>query len=282
MNTSEQFKDLSEESQKLIQEAVDAKVQEKVQIHVERALAEQDELYSSKLEKLLEALDKDHTAKLEKVVSAIDADRARKLKSVVEKYEKQSNKDAKKFKKKLVESISDYLDAYLKEVVPVADIQEAVKNKKALALLENLRTTLAIDSAIEKKSIKSAIIDGQNQINEASKKLESITSENKTLKESLAKTQADLLVEQKTAALSEDQRAYIKKAMKGKSLSFINENFDYTVKLLEKNTADRLEYLKEEALTDREDVDHVITENTDGETETSSTVNPYLSELGRY
>ena len=95
-------------------------------MHVEKALAEQDELYSNKLKQLLEAIDKDHSVKLEKVVSAIDADRAEKLKMVVSKYETALNEDANKFKEQLVESISDYLDAYLAEAVPAEEIQEAV------------------------------------------------------------------------------------------------------------------------------------------------------------
>ena len=158
----ETLKNLSEESVAEIQTAIENKVQAKVEIHVQKALVEQDELYSNKLKQLLEAIDKDHSAKLEKVVEAIDADRANKLKQVLVKYERALNNDAKNFKVKLVESISDYLDAYLEDVVPTADIQEAVKNKKAIRVLESLRNHLAVDAALEKESIKDAILDGKS------------------------------------------------------------------------------------------------------------------------
>lgn len=282
-NINEQLKDLSPESLKMIQEAIESKVKAKVELHVEKALAEQDELYTKKLEQLLEAIDRDHTVKLEKVVEAIEQDRANKLKKVISKYEKTLNEDAKVFKQTLVESISDYLEAYLEEVVPTADIQEAVKNKKAAKLLESLRNTLAITSALEKESIKDAVLDGKNQINEASRKLESIQSENALLKESLQQTQADLILEQKTAKLNEQEKTYVKKVMAGKSLDFINENFDYTVKIFNKKLTDRLEVLKEEALNEREDVDHVVTEQTeDVITEGAKQISPYLQELGKY
>ena len=282
-NINEQLKDLSPESLKMIQEAIESKVKAKVELHVEKALAEQDELYTKKLEQLLEAIDKDHTTKLEKVVEAIELDRANKLKKVVSKYERTLNEDAKNFKKTLVESISDYLEAYLEEMVPAADIQEAVKNKKAAKLLESLRTTLAVTSALEKDSIKDAVLDGKNQINEASKKLESIQSENAMLKESLHQVQAGLILEQRTATLNDQEKSYVKKVMKGKSLEFINENFDYTVKLFNKKLTDRLEVLKEEALNERQDVDHVITEQTqDVITENAQQISPYLQELGKY
>ena len=73
---------LSEDVLKEIEDAFNTTVSEKVQIHVTKALTEQDEDYSKKLEHLLEAIDADHTNKLEKVVDAIDANHAEKLMSI--------------------------------------------------------------------------------------------------------------------------------------------------------------------------------------------------------
>ena len=111
-----------------IETAFEERLAEKTKIHVGKALFEQDELYTSKLEKLLEAIDVDHSKKLNKVVEAIDKDRTSKLKAVVSKYEKVLTEDANTFKEELVESISTYLDQFLQETIPAADIQEAVKN----------------------------------------------------------------------------------------------------------------------------------------------------------
>lgn len=277
----ETLKDLSPESMTEIQTAVEKKVQEKVQIHVEKALAEQDELYSNKLTQLLEAIDKDHSAKLEKVVGAIDEDRAEKLKMVVSKYESALNEDAKKFKEQLVESISDYLDAYLAEAVPAEDIQEAVRNKKAVKVLEGLRQHLAVDAALQNESIKEAILDGKTQINEASEKLESIVAENNALKSELDKIKATMLIEQRTVNLDEQQKKYVKKVFADKSLDFINENFDYTLKLFNKKQNDRLESLKEEALSESTKVDRVVVEQTQDTTDDVE-LSPYLQELRKY
>lgn len=279
----ETLKNLSEETMTEIQKAIESKVQEKVQIHVEKALVEQDELYSKKLEQLLQAIDKDHSSKLEKVVEAIDADRADKLKIVVQKYEATLNNDAKRFKKKLVESISDYLDAYLEEAVPAKDVKEAVRNKKATKVLEGLRTYLAVDAAVEKESIKDAILDGKTQIDEASKKLESVVQENSVLKENLNKVHATLLIEQRTANLDEQQRNYIKKVFTNKTPEFISENFDYTLKLFEKKKNSRLESLKEEALSESTNVDRVVLEQTtESVDENTQQLSPYLRELSKY
>ena len=277
---NETLKDLSEDSLTEIQQAIETKVKEKVTIHVEKALNEQDELYSKKLNQLLQAIDTDHSSKLAKVVEAVDADRSNKLKQVISKYESALSNDATAFKTKLVESISNYLETYLEEKVPVADIKEAVRNKKAITVLENLRNHLAVDAALQKESIKEAILDGKTQISEASSKLESVIQENAQLKSDLDGLQANLLIEQKSVSLDEQQKKYLKKVMAGKSATFINENFDYTVKLFNKKSNDRLDNLKEEALSESSNVDRVILEQQ--EEPIATEFSPYLKELSKY
>lgn len=262
-----------------IQDAFDQRLNEKTELHVKQALIEQDELYTSKLEKLLEAIDNDHTKKLNKVFTAVDRDRASKLKTVINKYENVITEDAKKFKNDLVESISVYLDQFLQETIPVSDIKEAVKNKKALKILEGIRTHLAVDSALQKESIKTAVLDGHKQINEATKKLESTLHEKGLLKEELETIKSNLLIEQKTANLDERSAKYIKKFLSGKGLEYINENFDYALKLFNKKEENRLEGLKEEALRDTVKVDRLFVEHTQA---ANTTTNPYLTELSKY
>jgi len=263
-----------------IETAFEERLAEKTKIHVGKALFEQDELYTSKLEKLLEAIDVDHSKKLNKVVEAIDKDRTSKLKAVVSKYEKVLTEDANTFKEELVESISTYLDQFLQETIPAADIQEAVKNKKAIKVLEGIRNNLAIDSALEKESIKDAVIDGHKQINEASIKLESALQEKSVIEKELMTLKSNLLIEQKTSNLDERSAKYIKKVLSGKSPEFIAENFDYTLKLFNKKEESRLESLKVEALNDTVKIDRVIAEKV--EEPTAAPFNPYLSELSKY
>ncbi len=59
---------LTEDSVKEIETAIE----EKIQLSVEAALTNQDELYAEKLEELVTAIDKDHTSKLKRVVEAVD------------------------------------------------------------------------------------------------------------------------------------------------------------------------------------------------------------------
>jgi hypothetical protein len=273
---------LNEEVLSEIENVFEQKVNDKVEIHVEQALNEQDELYTEKLNVLIQKIDEDHSSKLKRVVNAIDSDRANKLKMVIEKYESALNGEAESFQTQLIESISDYLDVYLEEKIPAESVQEAVKNTKAKKILEGLRNHLAVDSALEKQSIKEAVVDGHNQINEASKKLESIAKQNAVLKEELQAAKAGLILEQKTAGLDKRAKQYVSKVMQGKDAEFITENFDYTLKLFKKKESNRLETLKEEAFSTRKNVDRVIYEDTKQEIVEEKVSSPYLQELSKY
>ena len=117
-------------------------------------------------------------------------------------------------------------------IIPMEKHKEELKEK--VKILEGLRSHLAVDSALEKESIKEAVMDGHNQINEASKKLESVAEENAVLKEELDTVKAGLVLEQKTVGLDKRTKQYINKVLKGKNAEFIAENFDYTLKLFKK------------------------------------------------
>ena len=165
-------------------ESVQSKAKELSDLRVEKALVEQDEEHAIKLEKLLEAIDKDHTSKLHKVVESIDKNHSQKLKSLVEKFRKEIDTDAKVFKEGLVDNISNYLDLYVEKSIPAEDIKEAVKNKHAVGILENLRKALSIDKIMATEQVRTAVIDGKKQIDEASEQIKTLEEQNCILQES--------------------------------------------------------------------------------------------------
>lgn len=278
---------LTEDVLKEIEAAFNASVNERVQIHVEKALTEQDADYTKKLETLVEAIDTDHTNKLKKVVEAIDSDRAAKLKAIVEKYENALNKEASQFKNNIVEEISKYLDLYLEEKLPTASINEAVKNKKAMALLESLRQTLSVDMALSNDSIRDAVVDGKKRIDEAASQLEAATKEVARLTEENKKLSARAVLEEKVSNLDEDRKSYMKKMLNGKSAEFVKENFDYTLKLFEKTEEERLKTLKTEAVTEAvsTNVDRPVIEEAAAPVDNKEEdpyFNNYMNELSKY
>jgi len=234
----------------------------------------------------LEAIDKDHTAKLQKVVKAIDVNHGEKLKAIVEKYQTALVSEASSFKSNIINDVSTYLDAYVDEAIPKAQIQEAVQNRRAQVVLEQIKEFLGVDSALAKKAVKSAIIDGKKQIDEANEKLEAIQKEHKVLVEKYNSIASDLILEKKTAGLSDKKKGYINRIMKGKTAEFINENFDYALNLFNKNESERLHDLKESAIkksvASEVDVPQIIEEKVQPRDETVVQMNPYLKELSKY
>lgn len=268
---------LSEESLNEIETAFN----NRVKIHVEQALTTQDELYAKKLESLLEAINTDHCAKLTKVVEAIDKNNATKLVKVVEKYEKELNKGAGQFKNQLVESLSTYLDTYVEELIPAESFNEAVRNKQALAVLEGLRKTLAVDSALMTESIKEAVIEGKQQIDEAKHQADTVVAENAKLKKEIDTLQKAMFIESNTSKMGSNKKDYIKKILQEKDITFVKENFDYISKLYDKKEAEQTEVIKEQALNGRvvkHDAPKIVAEQT---TKKDPFINSYLAELGR-
>jgi len=272
----DQVKDLlTEDSLNTIETAL----QEKTSLLIETALINQDELYSQKLQQLMKAIDKDHTSKLKRVVEAVDISNARKLSTVVKRYEREINKNAKSFKNTLVESISDYLEEYIDEAIPKDAIVEATKNKTALSVLTNLRKVLAVDAALMKESVKEAVQDGKTQLDTLSEQVTKLEKENKILKESYLKTKADLILEEKTSDLPDKKKEYIKKVLGDKTPKFIEENFDYTLRLFDKKEKEKLTQLKDEAFSRR--VVKTDAPRVNLQESTTKPINPYVDALQR-
>ena len=268
---------LSEGSLDKIEEAFT----EKIALAVEAALAKQDTLYADKLKELMEAIDSDHSSKLKRIVEAVDKSNAQKLVKVVKKYENDIGTSAAEFKNTLVESISDYLEEFVQEAIPAESILEATQNRTAMEVLSNLRSVLAIDSALMQESVKGAVVDGKEQINTLTEQLNKLEKENEAIKESYIVTKTALVLENKTANLSEKKKEYIKRVLSDKSPKFIEENFDYTLRLFEKKEKERIDTIKEEAFTERtvKADAPIIKEAVTAVDETTN--NPYVAELNR-
>jgi hypothetical protein len=266
---------LTEDSVKAIETAIE----EKINLSVEAALTNQDELYAGKLEELVGAIDKDHTSKLNRVVEAVDHNNANKLIRVVKRYERELNGRANNFKTTLVESISDYLEEYIEEAVPTQAIEEATQNTTSREVLANLRKVLAVDSSLMRESVKEAVIDGKSQIDQLSQKVTKLENENKLLKKAYTTTKAGLVLESKTSHLTGKKKEYMLRILSDKSPKFIEENYEYTERLFDKKETQRLSVIKEEAFTQRKvktDAPRLKISEKNKEV-----YNPYLEELKR-
>jgi cellobiose-specific phosphotransferase system component IIB len=272
---------LSEESLTAIQNAFDGKVQ----IAIEQALENQDEVYAEKLQKLVKSIDQDHTQKMRRIMESVDKNRSNKLVKIVKLYERDLKNDGSKFKKALMGNLSSYLDEYLEECVSKEDIQAAVRNKTSYTVLENLRNVLAIDTVAQNKVIHKAVVEGKSKLTELQRENAELKKNFKLLYESNETVKKSLFLENKLSNVGSDKKAFIKKALDNKPLDFIEENFEYVSRLFDKAEKGKLKVIKEEAIENRkvkpdfvktpEKVVNESVNNNDDETD------PYVSVLSQ-
>lgn len=281
---------LSEDTLNEIEAAFNSAVAEKADLQVEAALTKQDEEHADKVQHLLEAIDDDHTKKLERIVEAITVNHTQKLKQVVSKFQGTLNEEAGDFKSSMVGSVSNYLDLYLDKTFPADMLEEAVTNKRAKSILDEVRNMLSVDMALATESIREAVVDGKNQINEASVKLDQVVTENSELKGELDGLKAEKVLNELSANLPDYKKKYVQKVLGDKNAQFIAENFDYTLELFDKESKKEEEVLKEEATATAKsaDAEPIVEEPVEVVEEGATDVdqdpsfNSYMSELGKY
>ena len=262
-------------------EAIENAFKDKLELSVEAALTQQDELYAEKLEQLVSSIDKDHAEKMQQVVEAVDKNNAEKLANVVSMYETQLNEGAAEFKETLVESISNYLEEYIDEAIPAEAIMEATRNKEALNVLNNLRNTLAVDSSLMEESVKTAIVEGKTEMDELKAEIAELKKNNEVLTESYNEAKSAAFIADRCSKFSEKKSAYLKKVLSDKSPRFIEENFEYTARLFDRKEKEQLEVIREEAISNRtvkaDAPKPVVVEKA----EPSTPENPYLDGLNK-
>jgi len=273
------------EIETVFNEAVD----EKANLAVEAALVKQDEDHAGKVQQLLQVIDDDHTKKLHRIVEAVSTNHSQKLMMVVNKFNSALQTEAVGFKDNVVGSVSNYLDLYLQKVLPEDMLEEAVTNKRATDLIGELRNILSVDMALAKDSIKTAVVDGKKQINEANTHLAAAMQENEALKQAIIEVRSAALLEHLSTDLPEVKKNYVKKVLGDKDEQFIAENFEYTLQLFDKETDQHAEVLKEEAVRDVKgnvdsDAPELVVENTAtvNDEEEAPLFNHYMGELGKY
>jgi len=281
MNKEELPKEIEEVLTNESVEAIETAFKEKLELSVEAALTQQDEMYAEKLEELVGNIDKDHASKMEQIVEAVDTNNAKKLAQVVTKYETELNEGAVDFKETLVESISNYLEEYVQEAIPTESIMEATQNKEAYNVLASLRNQLAVDSSLMAEGVKTAIVEGKNEIDELKAEIAELKQNNTTLTESYNDAKSAAFLESRCSKFNDKKSAYLKKVLNDKSPRFIEENFEYTARLFDRKEKEQMEVIREEAISQRTVkadapkpvvVEKVVTE---------SAGNPYLDGLNK-
>ena len=242
---------LTDDSKKMLteafDEAVNEAVSEKLQLEVTSALETLDGEHSVKLEQLLEAIDSDHSQKLMAVLEKIDADHTEKLQFLVKKHDKDLKEDAAMFKENLLAQLSNYVDLYLEKTIPHDQLQEAVQNKRAQKILEQMKQLMALDDTFINATIKEAVEDGRKTIDSLKQELNEAVKQNIQTSQALKTKSAELVLEKSTMNLPKEKKQYVMRMLKGKDPEYITENFEYVVKMFDKDDETQQELVTEQA-----------------------------------
>jgi hypothetical protein len=242
---------LTEDSKKMLaeafNEAVTVAVAEKLDLEVSGALQKLDEDHSAKLEQLLEAIDSDHSQKLVAVLEKIDSDHAEKLQYLIKKHDSVLREDAATFKENLITQLSNYIDLYIEKSIPAEELKEAVSNKRAAKMVNQMKQIMALDDDFINGTIREAVEDGRKTIDQLKQELNEAVKQNIQISQSLNTKAAELVLEKNTAGLSREKKQYVMRMLKDKDPGYITENFDYVVKMFEKDEESQREIVTEQA-----------------------------------
>ena len=182
---------------------------------------------------------------------------------------------------------------YLDKIVPVKQIDEAVENIQARRIIDQIRELVSIDEQFINSEIKEALIDGKETISSLQKELNEAVNRNSSLNERLVEVESALLLENKTRTLDESTKRYVKRLLKGKTVDYIKENYQYVVEMFEKESRMQEELHKDEvvqkrlveSVVDRPELEYSsINESivTSQPLSQNNSVSEYLSEMKRF
>lgn len=239
--------ELADKIDTMFQEAVNTQVEARIKLVVENELDKQDEAHSEQLESLLESIDTDHLEKTKKLLSAMDENYSKKLLQYADKMNKELNENAEAFQKALKESISQFLDSYIDSVIPMKTIEEAVQNTRSARMIDKIKDVIGIDPAFVSKSIKSAVMEAKDHMDEMEKKISTLTESNTELQTKLEETTRKLVLEEKTAGLSQEKRDFIRRRLGDRSVKEIEANYEYVCEMFDADQREKRQEVRESA-----------------------------------
>ena len=255
---------VSENGLATLQEAfdklVESKVSEQIATAVKSAEVSLDAVLTERLEKLVAKLDENAKINLIKVVNKLNENHQAEMSAVKakavkrinemrenankaiatlkESYEVKAAKEAESFRESITKELGKFIVENVDKCIPYEQIQSAVKNTKAIELLESFKQLLNFEEVYNSEALKRPILEAYTRIEDGKKEISSLNEENESLKAELAEAKAVIAEAERKAYLakklaeipSKDQRMFVERVLEKASLQFIKDNFEYTCK----------------------------------------------------
>ena len=252
--------------QEAFDKLVESKVSEQIATAVKSAEVSLDAALTERMQKLVTKLDENAKINLVKVVNKINENHQAEMADVKakavkrinemrenankaiatlkESYENKAAQEADMFRESITKELGKFIVENVDKCIPYEQIQSAVKNTKAIELLESFKQLLNFEEVYNSEALKRPILEAYNRIEDGKKEISSLNEENESLKAELAEAKAVIAEAERKAYLakrlaeipSKDQRMFVERVLEKASLQFIKENFEYTVKQYRTNS----------------------------------------------
>ena len=252
--------------QKAFDKLVESKVSEQIATAVKSAEVSLDAALTERMQKLVAKLDENAKINLVKVVNKLNENHQAEMADVKakavkrinemrenankaiatlkESYEVKTAQEADTFRESITRELGKFIVENVDKCIPYEQIQSAVKNTKAMELLESFKQLLNFEEVYNSEALKRPILEAYNRIEDGRKEINSLNEENESLKAELAEAKAVIAEAERKAYLakrlaeipSKDQRMFVERVLEKASLQFIKDNFEYTVKQYRTNS----------------------------------------------
>lgn len=210
---------------------VESKVQERIELAKECERAAFNENANAMVEELVVQMNQAYCKTFLEAYNAICDDAERTISSVKRYYNQEIKRESNKFKKQLVENISNHISEQVDSILPTKFIRKAMKNVAATRVLESLKQMLAVDEAAANDAIRKPVIESANFIAKQGKEIKRLTEENNALLEKIDESAKDAFLNEKMHSLhlNEDAINFVRKTIGSRDLKYLSENFDYAM-----------------------------------------------------
>lgn len=217
-----------------------------------------DKDHSEKFKHALEVIDEEHADKLQEVMSKVDEEHTAKLQEVIELYENKENKS-------ITEDISQYLDTYLEEVRPEADLVNEARLNKLENTFNELRKVLMVNDDYVQTEVSEAILDAHNIIEEKDNEinklmLERVEMNNKakmieeSVQQKVERLEAKAVLESKMKGCSPKLQAYLELCFESAGKDDIEEKFNEAVEAFKTTEKEKREAIIESRKEDNKGI----------------------------
>lgn len=246
---------LSEESLSALKDEfenlVESKVAERLAVATAAAEAALDEEVNKQTTELIHKIEEAHKIGLEKVVNHLNEKYESNIAKVRNYYKNQLGREALKFKNQLVESVSKYIDARVDKFIPYNEVKAAVKNDSAMKVLESFKEILNVNEATGNASIRSAIMEGHQMLQDAKAQAEQAINEKVAVQKQLDEMAESYAFERNISQLDEDQKNFAIRMAKKAGVAYVNENMGYIFNLYEKKLINERKELAAKEMNNR-------------------------------